>query len=104
MELESLPAILQRVATQLGSLAKATPLDPQHRMYYITGTQRKGLVYMPYATCSHFRILSYQSAASTSFCVIFCGARAPLRKLKIPSFSLQLRPSVLNSLFRVAQA
>ena len=28
------------------SLAKATPLDPQHRMYYITGTRRirKGLV------------------------------------------------------------
>ena len=34
------------------SLAKATPLDPQHRMYYITGTRRKGLVYMPYTTCS----------------------------------------------------
>ena len=34
------------------SLAKVTPLDPQHRMYYITGTQRKGLVHMPYSTCS----------------------------------------------------
>ena len=65
---------LGNLTGELPSLAKATPLDPQHRMYYITGTQRKGLVYMPYATCSHFRILSYQSAASTSFCVIFCGA------------------------------
>ena len=36
----------------MGSLAKATPLDPQHQMYYITGTRRKGLVYMPYSTCS----------------------------------------------------
>ncbi len=51
-------------------VSQATPSTPQHRMYCITGTQRKGLVHMPYSTCAISRFCRDQSevCAVKSWC------------------------------------
>ncbi len=52
-------------------VSQATPPTPQHRMYCITGTQRKGLVHMPYSTCAISRFCRDQSEV----CAVKYGGR-----------------------------
>ncbi len=44
--------VLAMPVGRLHLVSQATPSTPQHWMYCITGTQRKGLVHMPYSTCA----------------------------------------------------